>query len=85
MCGAIGQLVIFLTLGTFGSIALVTVTITRKMLSVLLSVVVYGHVVTRGQWAGVAVLFGGIVLDAAAPYWSREKAKEKKEVHQKEE
>src|SRR5205085_216044 len=37
-CGAIGQLFIFHTLARFSSLLLVTVTVTRKMLTMLLSV-----------------------------------------------
>ena len=38
-CGAIGQVFIFMTLSKFSSLVLVTVTVTRKMLSMIFSVV----------------------------------------------
>ncbi|GAO48275.1 UAA-domain-containing protein [Saitoella complicata NRRL Y-17804] len=64
LCGAIGQLFIFYTLSTFGSLVLVTVTLTRKMLTMLLSVVYFGHSLSTGQWGGVALVFGGVGLEA---------------------
>ncbi|KXS15917.1 UAA transporter [Gonapodya prolifera JEL478] len=60
LAGGIGQLFIFYTLGTFGSLVLVTVTVTRKMFSILLSVIWFGHVLTLGQWLAVGLVFAGI-------------------------
>ncbi|GAB7339708.1 hypothetical protein MBLNU457_6278t2 [Dothideomycetes sp. NU457] len=63
-CGALGQVFIFLTLSTFGSLFLVTVTVTRKMLTMILSVVWFGHKLTPMQWVGVALVFGGVGIEA---------------------
>jgi UDP-galactose transporter B1 len=59
-CGAVGQVFIFSTLSNFSSLLLVTVTVTRKMLTMLLSVVWFGHKITSMQWVGVGLVFGGI-------------------------
>ncbi|CAI6333187.1 unnamed protein product [Periconia digitata] len=75
-CGAVGQVFIFHTLAHFSSLLLVTVTVTRKMLTMLMSVVLFGHTVTEMQWAGVGLVFGGI--GAEAWYQSREKIAKKK-------
>lgn len=64
-CGAVGQVFIFHTLAHFSSLLLVTVTVTRKMLSMLASVVLFGHQVTPMQWVGVGLVFGGIGAEAA--------------------
>lgn len=64
-CGAIGQLFIFYTLSRFSSLLLVTVTVTRKMLTMLLSVFWFGHSLSAGQWLGVGLVFGGIGAEAA--------------------
>lgn len=64
-CGAVGQVFIFNTLANFSSLLLVTVTVTRKMLTMLMSVVLFGHTVTGMQWAGVGLVFGGIGAEAA--------------------
>lgn len=60
ICGAIGQLFIYATLARFSSLLLVTVTVTRKMLTMLLSVLWFGHALTTGQWLGVGLVFGGV-------------------------
>ncbi|KAG8427212.1 UDP-galactose transporter [Metarhizium acridum] len=54
-CGAIGQVFIFYTLSTFSSVLLVTVTVTRKMFTMILSVVAFwppphSHAVAR-RWS----------------------------------
>jgi UDP-galactose transporter B1 len=63
-CGAVGQVFIFYTLSTFSSVLLVTVTVTRKMFTMILSVVAFGHRLTQMQWLGVALVFGGIGVEA---------------------
>ncbi|KAJ3561299.1 hypothetical protein NP233_g10275 [Leucocoprinus birnbaumii] len=62
--GALGQLFIFETLQHFGSLTLVTITLTRKLFTMLLSVIVYNHKLTSGQWLGAAVVFAGISVEA---------------------
>ncbi|KAH8924882.1 UAA transporter [Atractiella rhizophila] len=62
--GALGQIFIFLTLANFGSLVLVTITVTRKLFTMLLSVFVYGHALNLGQWLGVACVFAGIGIEA---------------------
>ncbi|KAL4881314.1 UDP-galactose transporter 1 [Aspergillus karnatakaensis] len=64
-CGAVGQLFIFYTLSRFSSLLLVTVTVTRKMLTMLLSVFWFGHSLSAGQWLGIGLVFGGIGAEAA--------------------
>ncbi|KAF8914905.1 UDP-galactose transporter [Mucidula mucida] len=62
--GALGQLFIFETLQHFGSLTLVTITLTRKLFTMLLSVVVYKHSLTPGQWLGAGIVFAGISVEA---------------------
>ncbi|KAI9568390.1 UAA transporter family-domain-containing protein [Boletus coccyginus] len=64
LTGALGQLFIFETLQHFGSLTLVTITLTRKMFTMILSVVVYSHKLTIGQWLGAAIVFAGISIEA---------------------
>lgn len=59
-CGAIGQVFIYMTLSRFSSLLLVSVTVTRKMLSMLLSVFWFGHSLNPQQWLGVLLVFGGV-------------------------
>ncbi|XP_006462614.1 hypothetical protein AGABI2DRAFT_193721 [Agaricus bisporus var. bisporus H97] len=62
--GALGQLFIFETLQHFGSLTLVTITLTRKLFTMLLSVVLYNHKLASGQWLGAGVVFAGISVEA---------------------
>eukprot|EP00834_Sanchytrium_tribonematis_P006979 NODE_572_length_5896_cov_0.685872.p4 type:complete len:215 gc:universal NODE_572_length_5896_cov_0.685872:4177-4821(+) len=64
VAGAIGQIFIFHTLENFGSRTLVTVNVTRKMFSILLSVFWFAHGVNLSQWLAVALVFGGILLES---------------------
>lgn len=65
------------TLAHFSSLLLVTVTVTRKMLTMLLSVVLFGHHVTKMQWLGVSFVFGGIGAEA---WYTRQEKKAKEMV-----
>jgi UDP-galactose transporter B1 len=56
--------VLVYTLSTFSSVLLVTVTVTRKMVTMILSVVAFGHHLTQMQWLGVGLVFGGIGVEA---------------------
>jgi UDP-galactose transporter B1 len=64
-CGAVGQVFIFYTLSHFSSVLLVTVTVTRKMCTMILSVVWFGHRLSGMQWLGVALVFGGVAAEGA--------------------
>jgi UDP-galactose transporter B1 len=63
-CGAVGQIFIFITLAKFGSLILIMVTVTRKMMSMLISVFLFGHELTNGQWLALILVFGGIGFEA---------------------
>ena len=62
--GGLGQLFIFETIQHFGSLTLVMVTVTRKLFTMLLSVLIFGHELSKPQWLGVAVVFSGIGVEA---------------------
>ncbi|KAH8104498.1 UDP-galactose transporter, partial [Cristinia sonorae] len=81
LTGALGQLFIFETLQHFGSLTLVTITLTRKLFTMLLSVIVYNHKLTPGQWSGAAVVFAGISVEA----WVKRKDVHAKRVVQEKE
>jgi hypothetical protein len=51
------------TLSTFSSLLLVTITVTRKMLTMILSVLWFGHRLGGKQWFGVALVFGGVAAE----------------------
>ncbi|KAI7859986.1 UAA transporter [Circinella umbellata] len=64
LCGAVGQCFIFYTLQQYGSLRLVTVTVTRKLFTMLLSVFWFNHKLSMGQWGGVALVFTAIGIEA---------------------
>ncbi|QPG72817.1 hypothetical protein FOA43_000119 [Brettanomyces nanus] len=65
LLGALGQVFIFITLEQFSSIVLVTVTVTRKMLSMCLSVFLFGHQLRCNQWVGLGLVCTGILTESA--------------------
>ncbi|KAI6857297.1 UAA transporter [Hortaea werneckii] len=80
LAGGIGQIFIFATLSHFGSLLLVTVTVTRKMLTMLLSVLWFGHRLTAWQWVGVGLVFGGVGVEGQIGKWEKgRKERERRE------
>jgi solute carrier family 35 (UDP-galactose transporter), member B1 len=63
---AIGQNFIFYTVRHFSALATTTITTTRKMFTVLLSIFVFGHAIAPRQWAGMALVFAAIAWEAVA-------------------
>jgi UDP-galactose transporter B1 len=62
LANAVGQLFIFHIIRAFSPVVLVALTVTRKFVSVLVSVVRFGHAVYPWQWLGMAVLFAGLAM-----------------------
>lgn len=70
LAGAGGQIAIFETLERFGSLTLVSITVrvfltqvTRKLFTMLLSILVYQHHLRSLQWVGVAIVFAGLFIE----------------------
>lgn len=63
-CGALGQVFVFFTLEHFGSLSLVTITVTRKLFTILISLFWFNHSLRTVQWACVALVFAALVLEA---------------------
>ena len=61
LCSAVGQSFIFFTIANFEPLVCTTVTTTRKIFSVLLSIFLKGHQLNSQGWAGIAVAFLGIL------------------------
>ncbi|CAN0547131.1 unnamed protein product, partial [Ectocarpus sp. 12 AP-2014] len=57
---ATGQLFIFYTIKKFGPIIFTIIMTTRQMVSLVVSAVVFGHLLGLGCWAGALVVFGTI-------------------------
>jgi len=66
ICSAIGQSFIFYTISNFDPLVLSTVTTTRKIFSVLLSIFLKGHTLSGIGWSGIMMACGGIVSELQA-------------------
>lgn len=73
--GAVGQVFVFIILEKFDSLILVTATVTRKMISMILSVVLFGHHLNLWQWGGVLLVFGGIGYESYLKIASKKQKK----------
>uniref|UniRef100_A0A7S1A0W6 Uncharacterized protein n=1 Tax=Noctiluca scintillans TaxID=2966 RepID=A0A7S1A0W6_NOCSC len=74
LCSALGQSFIFFTIATFGPLKVATVTTTRKIFSVLLSIFLKGHALSPLGWAGIALGSAGIAGELL-PKPSKDKSK----------
>lgn len=54
---ALGHCIVFSMVKEHGALSLIIVTSTRKMLSVIFSVFIYGHTVNVVQWTGIVLVF----------------------------
>ena len=61
-CSAVGQSFIFYTISTFDPLVCTTVTTTRKIFSVLLSIFLKGHELPLAGWGGIALASAGILM-----------------------
>jgi len=61
VCSAVGQGFIFYTISCFDPLVLSTVTTTRKVFSVLLSIFLKGHALNTQGWVGISMACGGIL------------------------
>jgi len=66
ICSAIGQSFIFFTIAHFDPLVVTTITTTRKILSVLLSIFLKGHSLSLTGWSGLGLAFGGIISELKA-------------------
>jgi UDP-galactose transporter B1 len=64
LCGAVGQLFIFYTIKTFGSLTLTLITTTRKFFNILLSVLWNANPLLPAQWGAVGMVFGGLLVSS---------------------
>jgi UDP-galactose transporter B1 len=79
-CSAVGQSFIFFTIATFGPLKVATVTTTRKIFSVLLSIFIKGHSLSPLGWGGIALGSLGIAGELIPKDCCKErKAEPKKE------
>lgn len=78
---ALGQNFIFYTVRHFSALAVTTITTTRKMFTILLSIAYFKHKIAPRQWAGLALVFAAIGWEAIAK--ARRKATTKSTTREK--
>lgn len=77
-CSAVGQAFIFFVISEFDPLVCSTVTTTRKIFSVLLSVFTKGHSMNAQGWTGISMACLGILSELEDKFSkSKEKSKEK--------
>lgn len=79
LCGALGQVFIFATIENFGSLSLVTVTVTRKLFTILLSLFWFNHQLQPVQWMFVALVFAALGIESYAKQYAHSKDKIRRE------
>jgi len=71
LCSAVGQSFIFYTIANFDPLVLSTVTTTRKIFSVLLSIFLKGHSLSLTGWSGIGLSVSGILSELQAKATSK--------------
>lgn len=71
-CASIGQVLLFALVKEFGSLVWVTISVTRQLFTILLSVVVFKHSVNFMQWIAISLVFLGLGLDIIMNYLAKD-------------
>ena len=61
--GVLGQQFIFLTVVSFGPLMCSVITTTRKFFTILLSTLIFQHILTLKHWIYVSMVFCGLAMD----------------------
>lgn len=72
-CSALGQSFIFYTVAHFDPLVCSTVTTTRKIFSVLLSIFTKGHHLSGQGWLGITIAASGILSEVQSKCYSKQK------------
>lgn len=72
-CACLGQLLLFALIREFGSLVWITVSVTRQLFTVMLSIFLFNHPVNAKQWAAVLLVFGGLLFEIACAYRNQDK------------
>lgn len=70
-CACLGQILLFGLIREFGSLVWITVSVTRQLFTILLSVFLFKHPVNNLQWSAVVLVFGGLGAEIFFSYRSR--------------
>lgn len=64
VCATFGQMIIYYTIKEFGALLFSTVMVTRQVVSIVLSTIIYLHPLSLWQWVGFAMVFGALYYKA---------------------
>jgi adenosine 3'-phospho 5'-phosphosulfate transporter B2 len=64
LAATFGQMVIYYTIKEFGALVFSTVMVTRQVVSIVLSCILYLHPLTMWQWVGFVMVFGTLYYKA---------------------
>jgi len=64
ICATLGQMVIYYMIKEFGALIFSTVMVTRQVVSIILSCIIYLHPLTLPQWFSAALVFGTLYYKA---------------------
>ena len=67
-CASVGQILIFGVMKEYGPLTWITISITRKLFTILLSVFLFNHLINGYQWFGVLLATLGMVLEVYGKY-----------------
>ena len=81
ICSAVGQSFIFHTVSIFDPLVCSTITTTRKIVSVFLSIIYKGHVVSPIGWYGVALACFGVMGELHDKYQRRRTSRKTETCH----
>jgi len=68
LCSALGQSFVFYTISNFDPLLLSTITTTRKILSVIMSIFLKGHSLSSMGWLGIALSCGGVLSELTCKF-----------------
>jgi UDP-galactose transporter B1 len=73
VCGALGQIFIYLTISLHDCLLLSVFTTSRKCLSVVLSSIIFKHSFSNAQWLGASMVLGGTILEVILKHQTKSK------------
>ena len=63
LCASLGQILVFQIMEEHGSLVWITISITRKLFTILVSVIAFQHSLNLYQCVGIGLVFAGIALE----------------------
>ncbi|ETV73890.1 hypothetical protein H257_11547 [Aphanomyces astaci] len=76
LCGGVGQMFIFLMISRFGALMTSVAGTARKILTLCVSILAFGHVLTQMQYVGLAVAVAGMCVNLVRGHGSPTSAKQ---------